>query len=540
MKFINLTIMYKNIYRIIYLCCLPSFIVVGQTNNVKEKTIKIHYPVRWSFDQETSELLAQKKMITFLEIDDVIISNAKLDTMSEDSSLFKSMITADLHILSDPYTSSTHLAIVQAWYNITTPSIESLVTGFVKSNASDYPSYQQYITYGLSVYASYQKAIKMKENLIEIHKSYGDAFQALVAKLMAELDDAFTDAINQIHTFDLRTQNSLAPTSGLLDISPEIKNMFPKEVLTPSMKNTADLPSQEMPSSKNEILNTPRNSRVDITTHNEVNTKQTVFSNTTNKEKIKTNEHITSYQILKDTSNKISLNEIDVKLIYVSPGSFKMGVDEWITKSGKQIISDYSPGKLTKINSEFWIGQTEISQKTYELVMGNNPSEIKGEDYPVINVTWKNAINFCKKVNDFYKDDTSLPEGYVFRLPSHAEWELAARGGEDHPLELYSGSSFDPNLSGWHVYNSGGHLQKVGLKKPNILGIYDMSGNVWEWCADILPWKKGGPKVNIIKGGSYAMGRDFTRISVYLRVEENEKGSNSKGFRIVLAPANFN
>ena len=163
--------------------------------------------------------------------------------------------------------------------------------------------------------------------------------------------------------------------------------------------------------------------------------------------------------------------------------------------------------------SDYYIGENEVTQELWQVVMGYNPSYHKGSKRPVDNVSWQDCQTFIKKLNEL--------TGHVFRLPTEAEWEFAAKGGIWSEDFIYSGSNDIDNVAwyGGNSYYSGDYETKnVGTKAPNELGIYDMTGNVEEYCQDWYGEYSGSHQINptgpvtgskhIQRGGSFA-SREF-------------------------------
>ena len=175
-----------------------------------------------------------------------------------------------------------------------------------------------------------------------------------------------------------------------------------------------------------------------------------------------------------DGSNKVSyvVNGIEFKMIKVAGGTFYMGAT---SEQGSIPFDNERPVHQVTL-SDYYIGETEVTQELWQAVMGSNQSDSKTPNpLPVEQVSWNDCQTFITKLNEL--------TGKQFRLPTEAEWEYAARGGNKSNGYKYSGSE-DIGEVAWYSVNSGDMKHVVRTKAPNELGIYDMTGNVWEWCQD--------------------------------------------------------
>ncbi len=219
-----------------------------------------------------------------------------------------------------------------------------------------------------------------------------------------------------------------------------------------------------------------------------------------------------------------------IEMVRVPGGCFQMG--DTFGDGG----SDEKPVHEVCV-SAFQIGKYEVTQSQWVAVMGSNPSKFTGDKRPVESVSWDDVQDFIRKLN--------VETGRRFRLPTEAEWEYAARSGGRK--EKWSGTS-DPGQLGdyaWTKENSNEKTHVVGTKKPNGLGIYDMSGNVWEWCQDKYGdvWYEEsdrnnpvGPmsgSIRVSRGGSWYYSAGFAR-AAYRFSDSPDYRSNILGFRLVL------
>lgn len=227
----------------------------------------------------------------------------------------------------------------------------------------------------------------------------------------------------------------------------------------------------------------------------------------------------------------IKVGNVSFDMIRVEAGSFTMGCT---SEQGGDCYNDESPYHRVTISQDYYIGKFEVTQELWEAVMGTNPSNWKAFDRPVENVSWNDAQEFCAELNRM--------TGRRFRLPTEAEWEYAARGGKKSTNAKYSGSSSVANVA-WYNDNSGSQTHPVGKLRPNELGIYDMSGNVWEWCQDWYgnyssasqtdPLGASSDSSRVLRGGSWVNIAGSCRVSLRYFDGPANRFSNY-GFRLVL------
>ncbi len=233
---------------------------------------------------------------------------------------------------------------------------------------------------------------------------------------------------------------------------------------------------------------------------------------------------------------------INMKMVYVEGGIFTMGCTG---DQESQCECDELPQRMTTVGS-YYIGMLEVTQSQWEKVMGTSVYQQQskvgdstakgvGADYPMCYVTWEDAKEFCARL--------SRQTGKNYSLPTEAEWEYAARGGKKYDGTKYSGSMNIDDVA-WYFGNSGDSLHMCGTKRPNALGLYDMSGNVWEWCEDwygsqYLQYDNINPKGaasgtnRVMRGGSWNYFTKGCRVTFRFSVPPDFCGSHI-GFRVVL------
>ena len=229
----------------------------------------------------------------------------------------------------------------------------------------------------------------------------------------------------------------------------------------------------------------------------------------------------------------ITIDSLTFEMVKVKGGTFTMGCKN---PKDKDCYENEFPAHEVTV-SDFAIGKYEVTQDIWKAVMGYNPSKWKHDSLPVERVSWDTIQTFINKLNRL--------TGRNFRLPTEAEWEYAARGGEKSKNYKYAGCNQDVGSYAWYGPNANSHTHKVGEKKPNELGLYDMSGNVWEWCSDYQgAYTKNsqenpkGPRngeERILKGGCYTSPTRGCRITD--RSNYNPQlGYSYYGFRLVMIP----
>ena len=238
-------------------------------------------------------------------------------------------------------------------------------------------------------------------------------------------------------------------------------------------------------------------------------------------------------------SLNIKIQNKNIDLIKCPAGEFELGSPR--DELGRANNSDYDKNNI-KILNDFYIGKYEITQDIYQAIMGENPSKNVGSNFPVDRVTYYNAVEFCDKLNKITEKER--PEGYEFMLPSEVQWEYACRAGTNTALNNgknlsnTSANSDELNDIAWYKSNSETKTHAVGLKKPNNWGIFDMHGNVAEWCLDAF---NGAEATNVVNNQSKCAIRGGAYFYEPAKLRSASRGANSPntlssafGFRVAL------
>lgn len=232
-------------------------------------------------------------------------------------------------------------------------------------------------------------------------------------------------------------------------------------------------------------------------------------------------------------------------LVWINPGAFLMG-----SQDGEVDRSIWEgPQTQVTLTQGFWMSKYEVTQKQYADLMGFNPSYYRGGlQLPVERVSWTDANNYCVKFTQLEKDAGRLPEGFVYRLPTEAEWEYACRAGTTTRFSYGDDPSYRRlGEYAWYGGSSDASTHPVGQKKPNAWGLYDLHGNVWEWCADWWYFRLPGGSVKdplgprtgqqrVIRGGrAYDNLTSAYRSAYRYKADPESRVSEINiGFRVVL------
>ncbi|MFN6398848.1 MAG: formylglycine-generating enzyme family protein [Planctomycetota bacterium] len=238
-------------------------------------------------------------------------------------------------------------------------------------------------------------------------------------------------------------------------------------------------------------------------------------------------------------------NSIGMKLMLIPKGTFMMGSPE--SEQGR--FENETQHDVT-ISKDYYLGVYEVTQAQHEKVMGKNPSHFQGAivgnenaDLPVENVSWEDAVEFCKKLSELPEEKKA---GRVYRLPTEAEWEYACRAGSKTAYSFDDEDGLLPEY-GWFRRNSSSRTHTVGLLEPNVWGLFDMHGNVWEFCSDwYAEYPKGpvsdpsGPSKGVhrvYRGGGWGADNAADCRSAWRNGFLPSSGNIHYGFRVALNPS---
>lgn len=231
----------------------------------------------------------------------------------------------------------------------------------------------------------------------------------------------------------------------------------------------------------------------------------------------------------KETVLTFTVKGVSFKMVKVEGGTFTMGATE---EQGDDAFDWERPAHKVTLTDDYYIGQTEVTQALWTAVMGSNPSYFKGDKLPVEQVDWYDCQTFIKKLDGLLSDQLG---GMRFALPTEAQWEFAARGGNKSKGYKYAGSNNIDDVA-WYIDNSDKQMYPVAQKRPNELDLYDMSGNVWEWCQDWYDDYSSDAQTNpqgpmsglyrVFRGGGWTSDAELCRVF--------NRGLNELDFRISI------
>ena len=240
-----------------------------------------------------------------------------------------------------------------------------------------------------------------------------------------------------------------------------------------------------------------------------------------------------------------TIPELGLEMLPISTGTFILG------SPLSELSRDPEEGPQTRVTltRSYWLGKFEVTQKQWRAVMGNNPAHFQGDELPVESVSWFDAMEFCRRLNEKECSADRLPEGYEYTLPTEAQWEYVCRAGTTGPYAdtLDEMAWF---FKGMFSKGSSTKTHPVGQKKPNAWGFYDMHGNVWEWCRNWIYLEEGGfyPGGRVIdytgpssgssrvaRGGGWYSAARFCRSAERFGNHPDNR-NNGLGFRLALCP----
>lgn len=339
--------------------------------------------------------------------------------------------------------------------------------------------------------------------------------------------------------------NTYEGVHTMMDTCVAIKEFFVKDFCNRDEQTLAPIPSEISIATRNAVLKAMTLIRAD-----RPQTVEAFLSMLDSKITTTSDDEVTVVEVedsVKQQSPKpkfedltFNVDGVSFKMIAVKGGTFKMGSNDSDANEDEKPIHDVAL-------SSYYIGETQVTQNLWIAVMGNNPSYFKGDNLPVEGVSWNDCQKFISKLNSM--------TGQNFRLPTEAEWEYAARGGQKSFGYKYSGSNnidevgwYDDNSHtriGWFGVKKGKQTYSVATKKSNELGIYDMSGNVYEWCSDWYGSYSSKSQTNPAgpNSGSSRVGRGGGWFSDARRCRSSLRGGftpdfneNYVGLRLVLFP----